>query len=152
MALERMKLVNVIGLMSYLDDVAAALGQTGVFQPDETAEFYSDNESMIPVNASNEFEPLLEKLKELMNGAGIRPRIVDLPEEKDLGFDEANRFVGDTARELGSLIERRDALRREINVCADNIEKAQHYVDLKLDIRKINDCEYINTRFGKTVF
>ena len=93
MALERMKLVNVIGLMSYLDDVAAALGQTGVFQPDETAEFYSDNENMIPVNASNEFEPLLEKLRELMNGAGIRPKIVDLPEEKDLGFEEANRFA-----------------------------------------------------------
>lgn len=149
MALERMKLVNVIGLMSYLDDVAAALGQTGVFQPDETAEFYSDNESMIPVNASNEFEPLLERLRELMNGAGIRPRIVDLPEEKDLGFEEANRFVGDTARELGSLIERRDTLRREIIVCTENIEKAEHYVDLTLDINKINDCEYIFTRFGK---
>ena len=149
MALERMKLVNVIGLMSYLDDVAAALGQTGVFQPDETAEFYSDNENMIPVNASNEFEPLLERLRELMNGAGIRPRIVDLPEEKDLGFEEANRFVGDTARELGSLIERRDTLRREINVCTENIEKAEHYVDLTLDINKVNDCEYIFTRFGK---
>ncbi|MEE3493172.1 V-type ATP synthase subunit I [Ruminococcus sp.] len=149
MALERMKLVNVIGLMSYLDDVAAALGQTGVFQPDETAEFYSDNENMIPVNASNEFEPLLERLKELMNGAGIRPRIVDLPEEKDLGFEEANRFVGDTARELGSLIERRDTLRREINVCTENIEKAEHFVDLTLDINKVNDCEYIFTRFGK---
>ena len=149
MALERMKLVNVIGLMSYLDDVAATLGQTGVFQPDETAEFYSDNENMIPVNASNEFEPLLERLRELMNGAGIRPRIVDLPEEKDLGFEEANRFVGDTARELGSLIERRDTLRREINVCTENIEKAEHYVDLTLDINKVNDCEYIFTRFGK---
>ena len=149
MALERMKLVNVIGLMSYLDDVAAALGQTGVFQPDETAEFYSNNENMIPVNASNEFEPLLESLRELMNGAGIRPRIVDLPEEKDLGFEEANRFVGDTARELGSLIERRDTLRREINVCTENIEKAEHYVDLTLDINKVNDCEYIFTRFGK---
>ena len=149
MALERMKLVNVIGLMSYLDDVAAALGQTGVFQPDETAEFYSDNENMIPVNASNEFEPLLERLRELMNGAGIRPRIVDLPEEKDLGFEEANRFVGDTARELGSLIERRDTLRREINVCTENIEKAEHFVDLTLDINKVNDCEYIFTRFGK---
>ena len=149
MALERMKLVNVIGLMSYLDDVAAALGQTGVFQPDETAEFYSNNENMIPVNASNEFEPLLERLRELMNGAGIRPRIVDLPEEKDLGFEEANRFVGDTARELGSLIERRDTLRREINVCTENIEKAEHYVDLTLDINKVNDCEYIFTRFGK---
>ena len=149
MALERMKLVNVIGLMSYLDDVAAALGQTGVFQPDETTEFYSDNENMIPVNASNEFEPLLERLRELMNGAGIRPRIVDLPEEKDLGFEEANRFVGDTARELGSLIERRDTLRREINVCTENIEKAEHFVDLTLDINKVNDCEYIFTRFGK---
>lgn len=149
MALERMKLVNAIGLMSYLDDVAAALGRTGVFQPDEVAEFYSDNESMIPVNASNEFEPLLEQLRELMNGAGIRPKIVDLPEEDSLEFDQADRFVGDTAKELGALITRRDALRHESAVCGENIEKAQHFVDLSLDLRKINDCEYIYTRFGK---
>ena len=31
MALAKMKLVNVIGMMRYLDDVVAALGHTGVF-------------------------------------------------------------------------------------------------------------------------
>ena len=149
MALAKMKLVNVIGLMSYLDDVAAALGQTGVFQPDETAEFYSDNEKMIPVNSSNEYDPLLDKLKELMNGAGIKPKIVEVKDENELSFDEAQRFVGDTDSELGSLITRRNDLCREIDVCNDNIEKAKHFVDLELDVKKINDCEYIITRFGK---
>lgn len=148
MALAKMKLVNVIGLMSYLDDVAAALGQTGVFQPDETAEFFSDNESLIPVNSSNAYDPLLEKLRELMNGAGIRPKIVDIPDE-DLNFDEVDRFVGDTDSELGDLITRRDELRREAAVCDANIEKAQHFVGLELDVNKIVDCEYIITRFGK---
>ena len=149
MALAKMKLVNVIGLMGYLDDVASALGQTGVFQPDETAEFYSDNENMIPVNSSNQFDPLLEKLTELMYGAGIKAKIVDAKAEEELSFEEVDRFVGDADTELGSLITRRDEMRHEIDVCNANIEKAMHFVDLQLDVRKINACEYIYTRFGK---
>lgn len=149
MALAKMKLVNVIGMMSYLDDVAAALGQTGVFQPDETAEFFSDNENLIPVNATNEYDPLLEKLRELMNGAGIMPRILNYAEESDIGFDELNGFVNNTDSELGEMVHRRDALRQEIAVCDENIEKAAHFLDLEMDVKKIAACEYIVIRFGK---
>lgn len=74
MALAKMKLLSVIGMMSALDETVDALGRTGVFQPDDAAEFFSDNESMIPISASNDYAPLLDKLRELMNGSGIRAR------------------------------------------------------------------------------
>ena len=149
MALAKMKLVNVIGGLSFLDDTVTALGKTGVFQPDETAEFFSDNESLIPISSVNDYQPLLDKLKELMAGAGIRPQIVDSSEYDDVSTDKVKSFVSDTDTQLGELISVRDKLNEEIAVCDTNIEKAQHFVGLDLDVKKIADCEYIITRFGR---
>lgn len=149
MGLAKMKLVNVIGMMSYLDDVAAALGRTGVFQPDETAEFFSDNERLIPINSTNEYDPLLDKLRDLITGAGIRPKIVDAPEYDGLSLEEVSRFVEDTDTDLGTMIARRDSLQSEISVCEENIKKAEHFIGLELDVKEIAECEYIITRFGK---
>ena len=149
MALAKMKLVNVIGGLSFLDDTVTALGKTGVFQPDETAEFFSDNESLIPISSVNDYQPLLDKLKELMAGAGIRPQIVDSSEYDDVSADKVKSFVSDTDTQLGELISVRDKLNEEIAVCDTNIEKAQHFVGLDLGVKKIADCEYIITRFGR---
>ncbi|MBQ9679360.1 MAG: ATPase [Ruminococcus sp.] len=149
MALTKMKLVNVIGMMRYLDDVVSALGRTGVFQPDETAEFFSDNEKLVPVNTQNDFSPLLDKLRELMAGAGIQPKIVDAPEFDDMNAGEMKRIIDDTDTRLGDLIATRDKLQTEADACEVNVEKARHFFGLDIDISKISECEYIITRFGK---
>lgn len=149
MALARMKLVTVIGVMNALDEATTALGRTGVFQPDETAEFFSDNENMIPVNSANEYSPLLEKLRDLMNGSGIRARIVDAPEYDDMSLNDAQKIIDSADEELGEMIGRRDQLLSEIQTCDANIEKAKHFVGLELDLKKVDECEYIITRFGR---
>lgn len=149
MALTKMKLVNVIGMMRYLDDVVSALGRTGVFQPDETAEFFSDNEKLVPVNTQNDFSPLLDKLRELMAGAGIQPKIVDAPEYDDMNAGEMKRIIDDTDTRLGELIQTRDKLQSEADACKTNVDKAKHFFGLDIDISKIYECEYIITRFGK---
>ncbi len=149
MSLTKMKLVNVIGTMSALDEVVDALGRTGVFQPDDASEFFSDNESMIPINASNDYAPLLDRLKELMNGSGITPAIVSSPEFDSMTLEEVRAFINDTSSELGALISEKEQLDGEIMTCDENIEKAKHFVGLDLDIKKIAECEYIITRFGK---
>ena len=149
MALTKMKLVNVIGMMRYLDDVVSVLGRTGVFQPDETAEFFSDNEKLVPVNTQNDFSPLLDKLRELMAGAGIQPKIVDAPEYDDMNAGEMKRIIDDTDTRLGELIQTRDKLQSEADTCEVNVEKAKHFFGLDIDISKIYECEYIITRFGR---
>ena len=149
MALAKMKLVNVIGMLRELDDVASVLGRTGVFQPDETVDFFSDKEKLLPVNTANDYAPLLDKLRVLMAGSGIRPKIVDAPEYDNMSPAEMKRFIDETDTRLGELIERRDALRAELDLSEENIAKAKHFFGLDIDISKIYECEYIITRFGK---
>lgn len=149
MALSKMKLVNIIGLMGALDEVVAALGKTGVFQPDETAEFFSDNDSLIPINSTNEYTPLLDRLKTLMSGAAIAPKILRSDAYDDKSVDEVRAYIDRLEEELGALIDSRDALQTDIKACEENIAKAKHFVGLDLDINRITDCEYIITRFGR---
>ena len=92
MALTKMKLVNIIGTMSSLDDTVLALGKTGVFQPDETADFFSDNEALIPISSVNDYSPLLDELNELMNGAGIKPEILDTSDYDDASVDDVKSY------------------------------------------------------------
>lgn len=149
MALAKMKLVNIIGALSALDETVSALGHTGVFQPDDAAEYFSDNESMIPISSSNEYEPLLERLRDLMNGSGIRPRITDAGIFDHSGFDEVKEFIENTDLQLGELISEREKLTSEIRVCDENILQAKHFLGLDLDVDQIKECEYIITRFGR---
>jgi len=125
------------------------LGRTGVFQPDEAAEFFSDNESLIPINSANEYAPLLDRLRELLLGAGIRPEIVEAPEYDSMTIDEARSFIEDADSELGELINARERLSDEIAVCDENIEKAKNFIGLDLNVRQVEECEYIITRFGR---
>ena len=65
MALSKMKLVNIIGLLENLDDVVSTLGKSGVFQPDDAAEFYTHSDGFIPISTNNKYILILEKIKNL---------------------------------------------------------------------------------------
>ena len=149
MSLSDMKLVNIVGKMDDLDDVVNALGATGVFQPDDAGEFFSDKESLIPINSANDFSPMLDSLKEIMTGSGLRPQIVDSERFDHADPDTVRERVNALNDELGELIRRRDDAVRKIKECRDKIEKTRHFIGLGIDIKKIKDCEYIVTRFGK---
>ena len=149
MPLSKMKLVNIVGDLDDVDATVSALGSTGVFQPDNAAEFNSDSESLIPLNASDEFTPLLEKLRAIIAESGIRPEIVDSNKYDDADLDTVRVFVDRLDSEMGDLIRERERIEKEILSCKDMIEKTKRFVGLGIDIEKIKECEYIVTRFGK---
>ena len=149
MPLSKMKLVNIVGDLEEVDGAVAALGATGVFQPDEAGEFFSDSEKLIPLNATDEFSPLLDKLRELMNGCGVRPEIVDEDRYDSADVETVREAMHRIENELGVPISEREKLLREIKRCEDGIEKTKRFIGLGIEIEKIAECEYIVTRFGR---
>ena len=149
MPMAKMKLVNIIGDIDDLDEVVTALGTTGVFQPDEAGEFFSDSDNLIPINSSDEYTPLLDKLKEIMTNAEIRPRIVDSSKYDDADIDTVSVYIDRLDTELGDLVRERDACTEELAKCREAAEKTRHFVGLDIDIERITECEYIVTRFGR---
>ena len=149
MPLSKMKLLNIVGDLSDVDRVVSILGGSGVFQPDNAAEFFSDSEKLIPVSATDEFSPMLEKLTELMNSAGVKPEIIDSDKYDDADIDTVRLFIDRLDSELGDLVRERDSVKDEINKCKESLEKIRRFVGLGIDIERITECEYIVTRFGK---
>ena len=149
MPVSKMKLVNIVGDLSDIDAVVTALGTSGVFQPDEAGEYFSDSDNLIPMNASDEYSPLLDKLKEIMAQSDIRPQIVSSTKYDDADIDTVSVYIDRLDAELGDLVREREAVRDEIAACRTMIEKTRHFIGLDIDINRITECEYIVTRFGK---
>ena len=149
MSLNQMKLVNIVGDLEDLDAVAAALGDTGVFHPDEASEYYSDSENLIPLIASDDFSPALDRLKEIMVASGIRPDIVNSERFDHADIDAVQNLLDDLERDPGASIRKRDENKAEIAHCKDMIEKMRHFIGLGIDVRKVVGCQFIVTRFGK---
>ena len=42
MAVSSLQALNVIGLMEHIDEAITALGESGVFQPDDVSNFYDN--------------------------------------------------------------------------------------------------------------
>lgn len=149
MPIAKMKLVNIVGDMNDVDETVTALGSSGVFQPDEAGEFFSDSEKLIPLAASDAYSPLLDKLRGIMAQAGIRPRIVDSAAYDSADPDTVSLFIDRIDAEMGDLVRERDEIREEITQCTRMIDKTRHFIGLGIDIERIKECEYIVTRFGR---
>ena len=149
MSVTKMKLVNIIGMMQDLDETVSVLGQTGVFQPDETAEFFSNNEELMPISSVNDIAPLLDKLKEMMYSAGIKPQIVKADEFDNMSVDDIYKYVQSYDSDLGERIRKRSELEAVVIDCNAKIETTKHFVGLDIDVNKIHECEYIITHFGR---
>ena len=148
MALSKMKLVNIIGKMNDLDDVANILGDTGVFQPDDAADYFSENSEIMPVSIGNEAAPALERIRIVLAETGIKPDIVPPGEYEQKSAEELFYFVDELDRDIGEMIRERNQITEEMKRIEAVIESTEHFIGLDIDITKLRDCRYIKTVFG----
>ena len=77
MAVSPIKSIGIIGLKSELEKVIDICGGSGVFQPDDPLNFYSDTRGFSPVTDRNPYTEPLADFTETLSAAGITPQIVD---------------------------------------------------------------------------
>ena len=148
MALSKMKLITIIGMNNFLDDVVSVLGHSGVFHPDDATEFFSETERFLPVSSKNESSATLSKLKSIMALAEIEPQIVDIS-DYNVGVDEMKHIVDDIENELGATLKEKEDAQVQIKTCQRMIEDSSHFVGLNLEMEEIEQCEFIATDFGR---
>ncbi len=148
MALSKMKLVSIIGMVDHLDEVVTLLGHCGVFHPDDATEFFSETDKFLPVSSKNESSTILNKLKGIMSQAGIEPEIVDIG-GYSVSIDEMATIVENIENELGATLKEKQGTQDEIKYCQRQIENSSHFVGLNLEIDKIEACEFIASDFGR---
>ncbi|MDO4748859.1 MAG: V-type ATPase 116kDa subunit family protein, partial [Eubacteriales bacterium] len=148
MALAKMKFVSIIGLIDHLDELITTLGYSGVFHPDDATEFFSETDKFLPISTKNDSAATLSKLKSIMTQSGIEPQIVNVDDYK-ITTDEMAIKVTDIENELGTALKEKESALLEIRDCNRKIEDSSHFVQLKLEVDKIEACEFIKANFGR---
>lgn len=148
LALSKMKFVSIIGMLKHLNEVVTVLGYSGVFHPDDATEFFSETDKFLPVNSKNEASTILSKLKSIMSQANIKPEIVNV-DDSDVTLDDMAKTVQSIEEELGDTLKEKSQYELEIKNCLRKIEDSSHFVGLKLEVDKIEACEFVKANFGR---
>lgn len=148
MALSKMKLISIIGMMEHLDEVVSVLGHCGVFHPDDATDYFSESDRFLPVSSRNESSATLSKLKNIMSMAGVTPKVVDTA-GLSISIDDTQKIVDEIEKELGAKLREKEEIELEIKSCLRQIENSSHFVGLNLEFDKIEECEFLATDFGR---
>ena len=148
MAVASMQAVNIIGLMDHIDEVITALGESGVFHPDEVSNFYTDIQDFTHLQTKNIYAEPLTNLKAALN---LTSRKFNLVDESDFNpsFEELESYAKTVTDEVDSLIDAREVIAKELNVVQENHDIAKHFKELDIKIEKVLKMKYLKARFGR---
>lgn len=143
-----MQAVNIIGLMDHIDEVITALGESGVFHPDEVSNFYTDIQDFTHLKTKNIYAEPLTNLKSALNQTSRKFPLVDTSDFNP-SFEELESYAKTVTDEVDSLIDKREMISAELDEIKKNLEVAMHYKGLGIEIEKVLKMKYLDARFGK---
>lgn len=148
MSVSSMRAVNVIGLLDYVDEVVAVLGESGVFHPDEVTNFYHDLQGFTRLQTNTNYAESLNHLKEVLEKTdrSFPFRDTDISE---LSFDEIENVAQTLSSQINDLILKKENAERELLEAKHYISVAKHFTGLDVEMQKVMNMKYMNARFGK---
>ena len=149
MSVERMKMVNIWGDFSKLDEASVACLMTDCFQPENTAEYLSESlHNLEKLSSENPYKQPLERIKSFMSVSGIEPKIVNTAPE-NMSAEQCESDIAALEDKFGEIQNERTRLEEEIKSCREECEQLQHFTGIDVKIHDIFDCEFIAVRFGR---
>lgn len=148
MAVTKVKIASIIGVMSALDEVVKVCGETGYFHPDDALSFYSKTEKFLPIAEANPYEEPLKKIKEISELAGVELNFTDV-HEFEVNVRDINDYVGYLTEKLGGLLDKKKEVLLKIEAYKKSLEHIKHFTGLNLNLGEIFACKYIRVRFGR---
>lgn len=149
MAVAKMKLVNIIGHMNFLDQVLITCGKTGIAQPDDALSFFSDTHDFSPIQEENPYTDPLNRLEAAMSRIGGEqdeiPTDISPSVDKEALFQYVDHFsqrVTELTRQRGLLSVRAESINKDC-------EQFEHFQGLDIRLDDILSCTTIKVRFGR---
>lgn len=143
-----MKLINIIGMMSEIDDVINVCGKSGVFQPDDVFSFYSNTENFFPIGNENIYTAPLKLLSDTLKYSGMSLKKVDV-EDFEVEKTQINEYVEYFSSKLKSMVSKSKEIEEKIVSYKKEVEHISHFVGMNMDLKDIFECKYVKARFGR---
>lgn len=150
MAVVKIKVLNVIGRISELDEVTTILGKSGVFHPDNALAFYSDTSEFIPLNDENPYTDALHTLEETLKSIHKHVDLLSVRMVEKIAPTIKNwrGYVKNLSIRVSDLLKKRDELDKQLAQTTREIEKVSHFMGLDLNLDELRECRFIKIRFG----
>jgi V/A-type H+-transporting ATPase subunit I len=147
LAIEKMKLVRVYGLLDHLDEFITSCCISGDFHPENAMNYLSDTLGFVQLNEENPYNASIQKLEELAGIAGVT-----LKEEfsgNEIIIDNTEKdFVDELRTHLEETLAARKQLVERIQVVNSSIEQFSHFTNLDIPLNDIFSSGFLKVRFG----
>ncbi|MGN0572711.1 MAG: V-type ATP synthase subunit I [Acutalibacteraceae bacterium] len=150
MAVEKMKLLSILGPYDKLDEALKVCIESDSFQPENAAEFMGNSEGFSYLNEENPYSFRLMKIKEIFEHFNKKPEFVSDCEDTDI--DEANRRTDALYETIKSIKEHDSKVDGKIEETKRTIEQLSHFEHLDINLDDVFNCDYIRVRFGRLPF
>lgn len=143
-----MQAINIIGVMSDIDDVIAVLGESGVFHPDEVSAFFNNTREFSHLQTKNIYA---EPLNNLKSAISLTKREFPYVSVSDFNptIEEVEKFSDKLLEDISGLIDDKKFIADQLAEAKSNFEKTSHFMGLGVEIEKLLSLKYINARFGR---
>ncbi len=148
MSVENIKAFSIIGHINVLDKVVMTLGKTGVFQPDEVSNFYSDTKSFTHISSSGVYAEPLSRISNALSALKITPEY-KFVKNFEPDFQEIDEYSQKILEEINHLMDGKKNAQAELNECKRTIEETKHFENLDFNIEEIQKMKYVKAVFGR---
>ena len=148
MAVSSLQALNVIGLMEHIDEAITALGESGVFQPDDVSNFYDNVQDFTHLQTKNTFAEPLTNLKAALNQTKRSFPLTDVSDFSP-SVEDLENFSAVTTTDIDALIDKRETAAAKLNEVRQNLSVTSHFVGMGVEIEKVLKMKYMKARFGR---
>lgn len=143
-----MQAINIIGVMSDIDDVIAVLGESGVFHSDEVSAFFNNTREFSHLQTKNIYA---EPLNNLKSAISLTKREFPYVSVSDFNptIEEVEKFSDKLLEDISGLIDDKKFIADQLAEAKSNFEETSHFMGLGVEIEKLLSLKYINARFGR---
>ena len=142
-----MKLVQVHGVVTHLNEFLEACCMSGEFDPEPAGQYMSASLGYGPLNEENPYPPMQQHIETLATAIGV-----ELPSDESVhapALDpNTSSYIDGLDNRFSSLRDERDALLTQRDLCKDASEQYAHFLPLKANVDELTDCTHVKVRFG----
>ena len=142
MAVSKVKVISIIGVLKALDEVVKICGKSEVFHPESVLSFYSNVENFLPIPGISPYKEPLKKLKSVISKTNIKLEMV-----KDRDFEvnkkEVNDYVDYFCTKLEDYLNTKEKIIEKIHNQKNSLNDISHFIGLDLNLSEIFACRYI---------
>lgn len=147
MAIEKMKLVRVLGKAENLDEFITACCISGDFHPENAMDYISDHMHYAAFADENPYLSTIQKIEDLAAISGITLKETFKGKEIIVD-DEEMKYIDEIVEIMNAVHERRTKIVQDLEICKDGIEKFSHFTNLEAQIDELLSCGFLKIRFG----